>query len=1089
MMKTVKRLFLALLILGFLSFIGAAALLYTIYNDVAEEAKEKIKRGAIDSIIFSESPVYYDDGETVLGVFFDKTHRRYIEYKSIPPYFVKALVATEDRTFFTHPGFDLKAVARAMIANYRAGRIAQGGSTLTQQTAKNIFTREKRSYQAKLKELMEALLLERQYSKEEILEMYINQFFVTGIGRGLRIAAQYFFDKEAEDLDLVECAFIAGSIKSPNRFNPFTKRTEAERREAKRLSRQRKDHVLSNMLEMNFITAEEYQHAKQKDVPFKQGKLGYRLNVILDYIREQLESEYFKTVLQEQGVDNIATSGIRIITSVNKEMQEGALRSIRRHLPLLDVKLSGYGDELSRKRYEEFAEDLSGKVKTDLPFLSKITAISMDKQNPHLVVSWGDGEGAIDYEGLQPVGDAWIKGKSGVWTSFEKRLVPDFLKQLHVGDTVPVQYMETLEAPGQKRLILSEVPELEGGIIVVQAGMVRAMVGGFFDRFFNRATDAKRQLGSIFKPLVYAAALQLNWNTMDPLINEPDLFRFQSTFYLPRPDHHPESNRVSMTWAGAKSENLATVWLLYHLTDQLSPGEFNQVIEGLGLSRRDDETYEQYVARIRDKYGIMVDKEALLEAAFEEAKKEIESDLIFSGYEKAIEFLRRLHYSLDTSELNLQTPEEYQIYRLNFSRFQSLNGEMKRKFRNLKESSSLYRGSHDPALEQMIRSEIPYFCVQNQEEGDTHLVFTPAPQRSSVVQCEPLSFDTFFEVLQGVTEEDVWLDGVITSKTIDLIESHSKEIYDKWAPKRKYDAEVLYRLSDFRRLVNLLYITRLSEQMGISTKLDPVLSFPLGANSISILEAALTYETIMTGKVYPLGDGLTTGMVPIITKIVDRQGKTVWEYTPQPKKVLSERVSGLVTDILRAVMDNGTGRSAKEAIRLNLGAQEEKLSVNIPTYGKTGTANRFTNSSFVGFVPGPDRESGEMGLENGYVVASYVGYDDNRPMKTRHISIYGSAGALPLWIDTVNMIVNSPNYRKSLQMADLIFETGSTGMPSGEAFRKVPLSPKSGLPATLKDEPVPGNLPRALTELDLQDNPWTLKRVFEPPQGVQHGKE
>ncbi len=183
MMKMVKRIFLALLILGFLSFLGAAALLYTIYNDVAEEAKEKIKRGAIDSIIFSESPVYYDDGETVLGVFFDKTHRRYIEYKSIPPYFVKALVATEDRTFFTHPGFDLKAVARAMIANYRAGRIAQGGSTITQQTAKNIFTREKRSYQAKLKELMEALLLERQHSKEEILEMYINQFFVTGIGR------------------------------------------------------------------------------------------------------------------------------------------------------------------------------------------------------------------------------------------------------------------------------------------------------------------------------------------------------------------------------------------------------------------------------------------------------------------------------------------------------------------------------------------------------------------------------------------------------------------------------------------------------------------------------------------------------------------------------------------------------------------------------------------------------------------------------------------------------------------------------------------------------------------------------------------
>ncbi|MBP1739214.1 MAG: hypothetical protein H6Q48_1507, partial [Deltaproteobacteria bacterium] len=141
------------------------------------------------------------------------------------------------------------------------------------------------------------------------------------------------------------------------------------------------------------------------------------------------------------------------------------------------------------------------------------------------------------------------------------------------------------------------------------------------------------------------------------------------------------------------------------------------------------------------------------------------------------------------------------------------------------------------------------------------------------------------------------------------------------------------------------------------------------------------------------------------------------------------------------------------------------------------------------FVPGPDRKSGELGLENGYVVASYVGYDDNRPMKSRYVSIYGSAGALPLWIDSVNMIVNSPDYRKSLQMADLIFETGSAQMPSSEAFRKVPLSPKSGLPETLTDEPGPGNLPRALTELDLQDNAWTLKRVFEPLQGVSHGKE
>jgi membrane peptidoglycan carboxypeptidase len=189
-------------------------------------------------------------------------------------------------------------------------------------------------------------------------------------------------------------------------------------------------------------------------------------------------------------------------------------------------------------------------------------------------------------------------------------------------------------------------------------------------------------------------------------------------------------------------------------------------------------------------------------------------------------------------------------------------------------------------------------------------------------------------------------------------------------------------------------------------------------------------------------------------------------------------------------MDNGTGRSAKEAVRLNVQAEEKKLSVLVKTYGKTGTANRYTNSSFVGFVPGPDAKSGKIGLENGYVVASYVGYDDNRPMKSRHISIYGSAGALPLWIDSVNMIVNSPQYRNSFQMADLVFDAGSEEETrTHEAFRKVPLLSKSGLPATLGNEPATGNLPRALTELELQDTAWTLKRVFESPQGVQHGKD
>ena len=145
-----------------------ACFLGYIYYRVTVEAATRIERGAINRIIASESPVYFDDGKSTIGVFFEKTHRKYIHYGGMPKVFIKALIAAEDKTFLDHTGFDLKAILRAMVANIRAGTVVQGGSTITQQAAKNIFKREKRSYKAKLRELIQAFLLEREYTKEEI---------------------------------------------------------------------------------------------------------------------------------------------------------------------------------------------------------------------------------------------------------------------------------------------------------------------------------------------------------------------------------------------------------------------------------------------------------------------------------------------------------------------------------------------------------------------------------------------------------------------------------------------------------------------------------------------------------------------------------------------------------------------------------------------------------------------------------------------------------------------------------------------------------------------------------------------------------
>jgi penicillin-binding protein 1A len=1064
--KKVKILILviSILILVPVSFLGY------VFLKATREASSRIDKGAIDRIIASESPVYYDDGHTPIGVFFEKTHRKYIKYDEIPDVFIKALVAAEDRNFFTHLGFDPKSMLRALVANLRAGRVVQGGSTITQQTAKNIFKREKKSYEAKLKEVIQSFLLERRFSKEEILEMYANQFLVTGYGKGLKIAAQYYFGKDSKDLDLVEAAFIVGSVKGPNRYNPFIKKNQAEKEKARRLAKLRKDYVLSKMLALNFITNDQYLLASEKEIPFKEGKITYRLNVILDYIRQQLESDYFREVLQEEGIENFATSGISIYTSLHKETQEAALNSLRTHLPLMDIQLNG----LEGGRTEDIPDGLIEKgprtSEGNLPFLARISSISRDDENGHLVVSWENGGGTIDYEGLKGVAGAWLKWKSGPWAVFEKKDVPKFLENLRVGDLVAVQMAPSSQTSkddkASTRLTLSKIPQLEGGIVVLHKGMIKAMAGGFLDRFFNRAVDAKRQLGSIFKPIVYAAALQLKWNNLDPLKNVRDIFRFENTYYLPRPDHTPQSQEVSMAWAGANSENLATVWLIYHLTENLNMSEFRQVANIVGLDRNKGETYQDYTERIRDRHGVLVNKEALMEAAFEEARKEIESDLLFGGQEEVLKNLRRLHFKIESSLIEAETPEERQLLRYSFIRLLDLDEKMRERFQKIRILRNQYAEEKNPMLWQELSRDLDHFYrTQGKEPRVVFMENPEGPAREGLIPVTP----------EWVTEdpawsrEKIWIDGLVTSGSLDLIQGHIRDAYERLLAYKPYDFEVLCKIRDFRTLVNLSYVVYLCERIGIATRLDPVLSFPLGPNSISILEAAVAYQSLITGQVYPLSPDGGLNMVPLITKIVDREGEIIWEYEPKPERVLSPRVSSLVTEILRKVMQVGTGRKARDAVMA--------LDIPIPTLGKTGTADQFTNSGFVGLVPGPDETTGQLDLNEGYVIAAYVGYDDNRPMKAKNFAIYGSSGALPLWIDTANAITGSENYAKALQLADLVFGTGPNLIPIQGNLKVIPVSKVTGLPSGI---PSPYGV---IGEVEDSGGVLVFKRCFEPVGG------
>ena len=160
--------------------------------------------------------------------------------------------------------------------------------------------------------------------------------------------------------------------------------------------------------------------------------------------------------------------------------------------------------------------------------------------------------------------------------------------------------------------------------------------------------------------------------------------------------------------------------------------------------------------------------------------------------------------------------------------------------------------------------------------------------------------------------------------------------------------------------------------------------------------------------------------------------------------------------------------------------ENEKVDIPLPSFGKTGTSNRFTNSSFVGFIPGPEKDMGLLGIAKGYVIASYVGYDDNRPMKGKRVSIYGASGALPLWIDTANAISNSLEYKKWLEVADLVFDIQSLSLNQDKNLQPVPISASTGLPLENMDKNGSGNHLQQLSNVDEEGDNVKLRRVFEP---------
>ncbi len=911
--STLLKIFAAFALVGVIAFgIGY----YVLFNvGLNKDPDGKFNRNTILETLSGETRVFYRDGEKRLGAFFDANHRIYVPYGEIPENIVNALVAAEDARFFEHHGFDLKGFLRAMLVNLKAGSLRQGGSTLTQQTVKNIFGREERSVMEKVKELRDAIRLERHFTKEQILEFYLNQFHVAGSGKGVAIAAQYFFNKELKDLTLAECAFIAGSVKGPFNYDPFAQRNEERKERALKRGEERVKYVLSRMLEDGYISKEDYELALAKPLSFEHGTFRYSVSTSLALIEEKLNSDFYQTIFEKEGIEDWRRAQLEIISTIDADYQDAAKRALQANISDLQLRLGGFAlptaEKPNRALKARIGDYLYGSLDS--------ATYGKDGSLESLYLSFGQIKGVVEKSALDSL-EKMVKSKP------EKILAA----KLGKGSVLLVSVLDSIAVNGFFRCKLETEPVLQGAIIALQNGEVLASQGGFHNTGFDRSFKAMRQFGSSWKPLLFALAFQYGWNYLDEIENDFNVFQYGNQFYFPRPDHKNKGDRVSIAWAATRSENIASIWLLEHLFDKLSLEDFENVLEQNNYAMLSDETSKTYFERLRDSLGLILKEQVKQEIQFEIAKEKFVNKLLTENNLEKARAVQNLWFGLG-AELAKKSA----------------------KTNDLKEKLS-HNYKH---YESILRTR------RLAENDSANILQSP----DSIILYPHFSLADFTEFSL-------------------LVEPTSEEI-------NYLSPEYLRYWPDFKRSLAMADFSRFLHEIGIQSKLQKVQSMVLGANEVSLAEMTVAYETILGGKVFK-GKDSDWGEPILIKEIKNSEGKIIFKNEIESKNILSDTVTSQMAAILHSVFENGTARSQYNNISLT---SDEGRRLHFPAMGKTGTTNDFRNVAFLGALPEFNETKNGFAVDSVLAIGSYVGFDNNKPMKSGRTRIAGSSGGLPQW--------------------------------------------------------------------------------------------
>ncbi|MDL2259667.1 PBP1A family penicillin-binding protein [Deltaproteobacteria bacterium OttesenSCG-928-K17] len=445
------------------------------------------------------SYIYAGDGTTLAELF--REHRLVVPLEKIPPVVIQAFLAAEDSNFYNHQGIDLLGLVRAFKANLEAGHTVQGASTITQQMIRTFLLSNEKTYDRKIREIVLSWRVERSFSKDDILYLYLNRIYLGRGAYGVESAAQLYYGKSIDQVSLAEASMLAGLVKAPGRLAPHLGTAS---------SKGRQNYVLSRMVEVGYITEEQRNEAYATELHYVES--------LPNLYREK--SPQFTEVVRRQaieflGEDELLTNGYRVYSTIDMKAQEMARDAVRNGLDALArrQRMSPRVARLNQVQAMEYNRDQREKMKFR-PMLpgQEVAALAVRVENgpkgPGLVVAIGEEEGFLPQEAAK-----WILGGRSLGQYFS----PD--------DLVMVRAVDKDKTTGRWNLVTAPPPDLQGGLVLMEnkTGRILAIIGGrdFGQSQFNRAIQARRQPGSAFKPIVYTAAIDNGYTEASIIYDTP----------------------------------------------------------------------------------------------------------------------------------------------------------------------------------------------------------------------------------------------------------------------------------------------------------------------------------------------------------------------------------------------------------------------------------------------------------------------------------------------------------------------------------------------------------------------------------------